>query len=99
MYVERIPSFHFAATEESLAFLKQKIVGVWSRYRYFWSVGNSLFDNLGFEDIPTNSSQVDAEEGLLIGEDPVLDEIWSCDVLPELKLAEPKNFRKRLDSG
>ena len=55
MYVEGIPSFDVAATEKSLAFLKQKIVGIRSQYGYFRSVGNSLFDDLGFEDIPTNS--------------------------------------------
>src|ERR1700730_273110 len=90
MYVEGIPSFHVAATEKSLAFLKQKIIGIRSQHRYFRSLGNSLFDDLGFEDIPINSSYVNAEEGFLIGEDPVLDEIRICDVLPERKLAEGK---------
>ena len=55
MYVEGIPSFDMAATEESLAFLKQKIVGIWGQCRFFGSVGNGPFDDLGFEDIPTNS--------------------------------------------
>ena len=33
----------------------------------------------------------------MIREDPVLNEIWICDVLPEFKLTEAKNFRERLD--
>jgi hypothetical protein len=56
MYVEGISSFDMAATKESLAFLKQKIVSIRGQYRFFGSIVNGLFDDLGFEGIPADSS-------------------------------------------
>ena len=35
----------------------------------------------------------------MIGEDPMLDEVWFCDFLPKVKQTQAENFRKGLNSG
>ena len=55
MYIEGVPGFQVAATEESLGFLQEKIIDVRGQYGGFKGITNSLFDDLGFENIPSDS--------------------------------------------
>ena len=99
MDVESVSGLDMAAAEKGFAFLKQEVVGIWGQDCFFQGITNDLFDHLGLQNASADSGQVDAEERFLIREHPMLEEVGSRDVLPELHLAETECFGKRLNAG
>ncbi len=97
--IEGVASFHVATIEKGFTFLEQEIVGGWGEDGSFRFARNGLFDDLRFQDTSANSGEINAEESLPIGEDPILCEVGTCGVVAELESAEAKGFGNRLDAG
>lgn len=72
--VKGVARFEISAVEKGFTFLEQEIVCRWAQDDFFGFAGNGLFDDLRFQDAPANSSQINAEERLLICKNPMLGE-------------------------
>ena len=90
MNVKCIPSFHVTAGEKRFTFLEQEIVCAWCEDSFFRSAGDGLLDDLAFQDISADSGEIDAEKGLLIGENPLLDEVRAVNVFAESSWPRPR---------
>ena len=99
MDVKCIPSFHVTAGEKRFTFLEQEVLCAWCKDSFFGSAGNGLPNDLGFQHISANSGEIDAEQGLLIGENPLLDEGRAVNVFAEFQLAKAEGFCSLLDAG
>jgi hypothetical protein len=97
--VEGIASFHVATIEKGFTFLEQEIVGGWGEDGSFRFARNGLFNDLRFQDTSANSSEINAEERFLIGEDPMLCEVGTLGVVAELEPTETKGLGNRLNTG
>src|SRR5215470_8895754 len=98
MDIKRVPSFHMTAGEKCFTFLEQEVICAWREDRFFGSAGNDLLNDLGLQDISADSTKIDAEEGLLIGDDPLLDEVRAIYVFAEFELSKAEGLGNWLNA-
>src|SRR5215469_3195843 len=98
MDIERIPGFHVTTGKKRFTFLEQQVACAWCKDNLVGSTGDGFLNDLGFQDISANSGEIDAEEGLLIRDDPLLDEVRAVDVLAEFQLAKAESLCDRLNA-
>jgi len=74
MDIEGVASFEVLAVEKALTFLKQEIVGSWAQDDFVGLIGDWLLDDLRLQDAASDSRQINAEQCLLICENPMFGE-------------------------
>ena len=99
MDVEGVASLEVSPVEKGFTFLEQEIVGGRTEDDFFRFACDGLFDDLGFQNTPGDSGEINAEERLAVRKNPVFDEAGGGSVIAEFKLAQAERVREWLDAG